>query len=391
MPAEPNKVSRLRVQLIAAAFARLVINTAHRMVYPFLPAISRGLNVPPESVAALLSIRAALGMTSPAFGPIPDRLGRRNAMFIGLAVFSGGLLLVGFFPSYPTLFAAIVGITVSKFVFDPALQAYLGDRTSYSQRGLVIAFTELGWSGAVLAGIPLAGLLIARGGWNAPFAPLAALGALAAVGLWLVVPRDERRANHEGPGMLNMWALIWRSPAVIAAMSVAMLASAANENLNVVYGEWMEKSFGLSVVALGLTTTVIGVAELAGEGLVMGLADRLGKRRAVALGLGAGAAAYGALPLVGSNIQFALVTLFFIFISFEFAIVSSIPLINELLPEARGTVMSTSVAFHAAGRMIGALLGGYLFRFGFAWNGAAAVLLNLACIPIILWWVRERK
>ncbi|MEK7277633.1 MAG: hypothetical protein AAB427_09810, partial [Chloroflexota bacterium] len=80
-----------------------------------------------------------------------------------------------------------------------------------------------------------------------------------------------------------------------------------------------------------------------------------------------------------------------VFITFEFAIVATIPLITELVPEARGATMSANVAFHAAGRMIGALAGAYLFRQGFVWNGVAAAALNVIGIPIVLWIVKERK
>lgn len=391
MTAQPNTGPRMRYQLMAATFARLVVNTAHRMVYPFLPALSRGLGLPLESLTAMLSARSALGMSSPFFGPIADRFGRRNAMLIGLTVFWAAMTLVALFPSYYTLFAAVILVVVCKFIFDPALQAHLGDRTAYSRRGLVIALTELAWSGAVLVGIPLAGFLIARGGWTAPFLPLAALGIAAGLGIWLVIPPTPPQQLNNEAGGSNHWMLVWRDPVTLAALSVGLLASAANENLNVVYGVWMEQSFGLSVVQLGLTTTVIGVAELFGEGFVAVIVDRLGKRRSIALGLAASAGAYFVLPLVASNIQFALVALFFVFITFEFCIVATIPLITELVPEARGATMSANVAFHAAGRMIGALAGAYLFRLGFVWNGAAAAALNVIGIPIVLWIVKERR
>ena len=35
----------LRTQIVAFTLARLVLNTGHRMVYPFLPAIARGVGV----------------------------------------------------------------------------------------------------------------------------------------------------------------------------------------------------------------------------------------------------------------------------------------------------------------------------------------------------------
>ncbi len=383
---------RLRWQIFAVTFTRLILNTAHRMVYPFLPAISRGLGVPEASLASLLSVRGALGMTSPLFGGLPDRVGRRQAMLIGLGVFVAGVSLVGLFPGYWTFAGFLILIVVSKFIFDPAMQAYLGDRTPYNQRGLVIAITELGWSGAALAGFPAVGFLIARGGWRAPFLPLAALAMLGGLALWIILPRDAPgRAGIIGQPAGGHWAAVWGSPAVLGALGVGLLISTANETLLVVFGAWMEDSFALSLVALGLSTTVIGLADLAGEGLVAALSDRLGKRRAIGLGLGASVLAYGALPFIAVNLELALVGLFLVFISFEFTMVSTIPLMTELVPEARGRVMSANVAAQSAGRMIGALLGAFLFRFGFEWIGAANVVMTLAAFGLLVWLVHERR
>ena len=182
-----------------------------------------------------------------------------------------------------------------------------------------------------------------------------------------------------------------RNPAVIGALTVDLLISAANEGINVVYGEWMETSFALTVAQLGLTGIIIGVAELLAEGGVAGLSDRLGKRQTVALGLVVSALAYFLLPFSSGSLVTALGAVFFIYFAFEFAIVASLPLLSELVPEARSTVMSTAIASHAAGRMIGALLGGYLYQYGFVWNGVVYGIMTLIGIPIILWMVRERQ
>jgi predicted MFS family arabinose efflux permease len=385
----PAAALPLWVQLVVATLARAVTNTGHRMVYPLLPVFSQGLGVPLTQLTALISLRGALGMTSPLFGGLPDRFGRRLAMLIGMALFCGSLALVGLLPSVVTFALFLILVVVGKFIFDPALQAYLGDRTPYARRGLVIAFTEIGWSGAALVGIPLVGLLIARAGWRAPFLPLAALGAAAGAALWFVIPRDAPGPSHPRRASGHL-ALIWRNPAVIAGFLVGMLVSVGNETFNVVYAAWLNDTFGLSVVELGLSATIIGLAELAGEGLVMLLADRLGKRRAIALGLGASALTYLAMPLAGGSLPLALGALFLVFIAFEFTIVASIPMMTELVPEARGRVMSANVAFHSGGRMLGALLGGLLFPLGFLWNGLAATICNLLAAVLILRFVRER-
>jgi DHA1 family inner membrane transport protein len=378
---------RLRIQLIAVTLTRLVMNTAQRMVYPFLPAIGRGLGLPFEALTPILSLRGGLGMVAPAVGSLPDRMGRRLAMLIGLLIFCGALALMGLVPTYLAFAAAVILVVVAKFIFDPALQAYLADRTPYSRRGLVIGLSELGWSGAALVGIPLVGLAMARGGWRAPFLPMAGLGLVALVALALMLTADRPAAGQTArPGN---WALVLRNPAVLAAMAVPGLLSAANESLNVVYGAWMEQAFHLPLAALGLSTAVIGIAELAGEGLVIGLADRLGKRRVIGVGVAASAAAYLALPFLTARLELALGGLFLVFITFELTIVATIPLMTELVPEARSRVLSATVAFHAGGRMTGALLGAALFPLGFVWNGWAAAALNVAALAVLVTMVRE--
>ena len=47
-------------------------------------------------------------------------------------------------------------------------------------------------------------------------------------------------------------------------------------NLFVIYGAWLEKAFNISIVALGIATGVIGIAELVGEVLVATISDRFG-------------------------------------------------------------------------------------------------------------------
>jgi len=390
MISQPN-TSRLRFQLIAVTFARLIISTAQRMFYPFLPEISRGLGVSQDTLRWMLSLRGAYGMSAPLFGPIVDRFGRRNAMLIGMAIFCASLALVAIYPNVITVFLCILLIITSKFVFDPAIQAYLSDHVPYEKRGLVIALTEFGWAGAVLIGVPVVGFLIARGDWRAPFWPLAGLGVLAAIWMAAAIPPDPPHPGHTGLNGLDRWLKVIRNPVVLAALITNMLSAASNEIINIVYGSWMEQTFNLRVVQLGLSVAVIGVAELIAEGGVAVLSDRLGKRQTLILGLVVSAVSYFLLPFGSHSLEWALAGIFAVYLAFEFAIVASIPLISELMPEYRNTVMSTSIAAHAAGRMIGSLLGGFVFQFGFLWNGVVAGILTMIGIPLILWVVRERQ
>ncbi len=60
-----------------------------------------------------------------------------------------------------------------------------------------------------------------------------------------------------------------------------------NTVFTLVFGVWMEESYGLKITALGLAAAVMGFSELGGEGLAAWLSDRIGKERSAAAGLAA--------------------------------------------------------------------------------------------------------
>lgn len=383
-----ERPARLRYQLLALAAARTVVNTVHRMVYPFLPRMARGLGVELETMALIVTARSALGLVGPLFGSLGDRIGRKAAMISGLLVLAAAMLLVTLWPTYPALFAALVIASAAKLIYDPAMHAFVGDRVHYTQRGLAIAITELSWSGAFLIGVPIVGWLIARTDhWYAPLPLLAVLSVLAAVLLWVMLPA-ERVHPGERPSLVQGLRIVIQHRAALAGLSISLLISSGNELISIVFGAWMEEAFALEVAALGAAAAVIGVAELGGEGLVGGFSDRLGKRRSVAVGIALNAAACLLLPALGFALGGALVGLFVLYITFEFALVSTLPIMTELVPGARATLLAGNMAVHAIGRMSGALVGPLLFSGSILPNALGAALCNLGALAVLLIFIR---
>jgi predicted MFS family arabinose efflux permease len=331
----------------------------------------------------MVTARAVLGALSPVIGSISDWRGRRWGMIAGLLVFSLAFGLIPLAPVYPVVFAAFMLVTVGKLLFDPSVQAYLGDQVAYARRGLAIAITEVGWSASSLIGIPLIGLLIEARGWTAPFLPLAALALLSAGVIWHLIPvQDQTRAVPTGMGAQFLQVL--RHPSALAGLSVSALATAGNETVNIIYGAWMESSFGLTVAALGGATIIIGIAELSGEGAVAALADRLGKKRVIALGLGFNVVAALILLWGQHSLSSSLLGLFLYFISFEIIIVGSLPLMSQLMPSARATLLAFNVAAISLGRAVGAALGPWLFASGLLANVLIACVMDLVALGLLI-------
>jgi len=362
----PSSRPRLAFTIIAAMVARVTINTARRFAYPFAPVLSRGLNVSLPAITSIIAANQITGILGLLFAPLGDRWGYRIIMLLGLGALTVGMLTGGALPFYATVFVALFLGGLGKSIFDPALQAYIGRRIPYARRGLAIGIIEMSWAGSSLVGIPLIGLLIHRYGWRSPFFALAGFGVLAMLVLGYLTSRDHD-ANQTAPVHQKIYSTLpqlFRKRTARGAIGFGFFLSAANDNLFVVYGAWLEDSFGLGIVALGVATTVIGIAELLGEILTATLADRLGLRRLITVGVILCGVSYLAIPAFGQTLPFALASLFFVFLTLEFSIVTSVSLTTELLPEARATMMAGYLAGASAGRFVGAFLGGPLWMLG---------------------------
>jgi predicted MFS family arabinose efflux permease len=198
-----------------------------------------------------------------------------------------------------------------------------------------------------------------------------------AVVWWMISRTDPAHRQHKTSSIQNVRAVLTNIPA-IAGISIALWASAANELVNLVFGVWLEDSFGLKIAALAGASAVIGVSELSGEGLVALTTDRLGKPRALVLGLIGNILAALLLPVVGRTAVGALVGLFLFYITFEYVVVSHIPLMTEVMPSARATLLSFNFMGYSLGRTIGALLATIIYqRFGFVPVTLIAILFNV--------------
>lgn len=369
----------LGLSIAFLTFTRLVVNSAHRFVFPFLPAITRGLGISLEQGGLLMSARSLAFVATPAMVATAGRGERR----VRLAVWSLGLMAVG------ALVTAATGVYIGAFVgfillglgkpsYDAAAQAYIADRTPYDKRARYMSILELTWAGGLLVGAPLAGWLIASFGWEAPFWVVGVLFGLT----MLAAPGLLDSDLPDDPGGRARLALDTRK---IALLSAALLFSFAAESTFIVFGAWLEDDFVLSLAALGLASTVIGLAEMTGEGFVMAFADRFGKIRMVSWGLGASALGYASLASTSGSLAPGLVALGATFIAFEITIVSAIPMASEIAPGARTRYLALFMVALGIGRALGDVVGPVLYT----WKGLPANALvsaggALSALAIVL-------
>jgi DHA1 family inner membrane transport protein len=358
------------------SFSRLAINTSLRMVYPFIAIFASGMHVDVSMISLALAISMITSAAAPFLAPIADQRGRKSGMLIGLLIYLAGVLAAALFPSYLTFLFSILLGNLGNNLFAPALQAYLGDHVPYEKRGLYLTITEIPWALSFILMIPLIGVMLTHLTWYSPFWLLAGLAALMLVLIAVFVPSD-RPASAEAMTFFADLKKVLTSRSALFGMAMGFLIVAGNEVVNVVFGVWIQDSFGLEIAALGAASAIIGFSELTGEGITAYLADHLGKERAVTLGLILSSLAVVTLPWLGRSEIGALIWLFLFYFTFEIMVVSSLPLMTEVMPAARATMMALFLAALSLGRAAGDLLAPTLYQTGFWLNAAACLVFNV--------------
>ena len=380
---KPDLKRTLNFQVAVLVIVRLVFNTFYRMIYPFLSYFAKGLGVDLRTISYAITIRSLMGVIGPFLASVADSRGRKAGMLIGTIAYTAAISLIALWPTFPAFFIALSLAFIGYLIFVPSLQAYLGDRVPYEKRGRVLGITEFAWSLSAIIGVPLVGLIIARQGWLAPFPLIALLGVLTIIALAWMLPKDPTPLAGK-PGFWSNFRTVFTYPPAVAALVMAALYTAANETITLVYGVWVEQAFALSIASLGATALVIGISELGGETLVTIFTDKIGKRKALAIGIIGNCFATLALPIFGRWLAGAVISLILFYLTFEFAIVSGIPLMSEILPSVRATMLASHMAFLAIGRSIGDLLAPTLFTQsifpGIGANAIVAILFNLLAL-----------
>ena len=370
---------RPRIGTVRLVALKLVLNTAIRLVYPFLPSIARGLDISTAQAGVLVSTRWVAGMASPvAIGVAGHRATSRALMQVGLAVFAVGSLITAWLGVFAGAVAGFVLIGFAKPLFDVGAQSHVAERVPWHQRSRHIGVLEVAWAGGLLAGAPFAGWLIDRGSWNTPFL---VLGLAAAAGMVAVAMLD--RPATEATVEIGEKPKV-QGPARVFLV-VGGLVGFALEVLLVNLGVWLESDFGLALLALGGVGTVIGIAELVGEGGVVAITDRVDKRKALAGALFLAAFIFLGLIWAAQWLIAGVAVLAVGITMIEFTIVSGMSVATEIHPGNRTGYLAWFAVATGIGRIAGDIVGPATFeRAGMAGPAiTAAVTSTLAAFALL--------
>ncbi len=366
-----SKRSDLR-ELATLTASKSTSNLALRWITAFLPTLERAFSTTTGTLTSILGLAELGGLSTTLVGRTLDR-GRHRLIFVAslLLVTASSVIALG--GSIATFSISMVLLLVGVSNLTVAGIAYIGERVSYSSRGRAIGTFETSWALSLLLGAPILAFLIDRYGWRAAYVALALLNGLAAVAIFRSMPAPQ---VAEATKRTSLFDGLPRSawPPLIASAAVA----GAGMSIFVVMGAWLSDDYGLSIAGLGAIATGIGAAELASSSSVAVVADRIGIRRSVGIGgllLGLGLVV---IALSSDSVIIALIGLIVLVIGFEYGFVSSLSLMSEAAPQARGTAIAVGNAIATITRASLIVISGQCYeRFGIL--GSATVSAAALC------------
>lgn len=366
------------VSLTTIVAGRTLSNLPFRITSPFLPTIARAVGVSLSSAGVLASAMGAMSILAPLMGLLSDRYGRRRLMQVSLILLATMAVLAASSTNFNVVLLAFAGFGLAKALFDPSVLAYLGDAVPYTQRGRVMAIAEFAWSAAWLFGVPLGGILVEQAGLSALWWVLAGVAVITIVMIQVTLPPAHHSATNADGG--GDWRVLLRNPVVWAVMAVSFLMLFALDNVFILYGAYLEDQFNLTLGAIGLLSIVIAVAEAAAELGAVRWTDRIGKQRSVILGLTGFGVLVLLLPLAAAAAWMTVLAFAVAIFVFEYTIVSFIPLVSEVAPNARATLFGIYIGTLGVGRIVAPLIGTRLYE-------ATGSLLASCIISAIAVWI----
>jgi MFS transporter, DHA1 family, inner membrane transport protein len=350
----PGEGAATRVPLLLLTALKFLANALLRLPYPFIGDVARGLGVSNATVGRSLSVGELAGMAGSLIGRDLDRGRHRRWLTIGFALCGCGGLLIASLRSTPGLIIGFCLVSIGISMVTNSGHSFLGTVTSFSDRARSIGIFETSWALALLVGGLLAGWLIDRFGWWTPFALFG--GVLLAASSVLARRMGPVTAGSGAHGFDPEGVFDFSAVAKVVGLSIVV--TFGQVLLFSSMGPFLENRHGFTTKMIGAVAVGLGGMELLGSGGTAVLTDRLGKRRAILLGLLVMSAGAALLIGFGSAQRIAaVVAILCFFLGFEFAYVSLLAVVSEVGGPKRGTVVAFDHAAVTVTRAAGAFVG----------------------------------
>ena len=385
--------------IFVVLFCEFLICLGMSLIFPVEPFIKNEYHFTAFDMGVMSSLFAFVQfIASPIVGRISDKVGRKPMLVWGLLIFAIAEFVFAL-AQHLWLFdlsRAVDGLSAAMFV--PTSMALAADITSEKDRAKVIGWLSAAFSGGLILGPGLGGML-AHVNYKFPFWVAGILGLISTVVAWRFLPHDEdelfksETKNPENELLTGGWSRLKQimTPILITLFGMIFVASFGLAGFESIYSLYVNEVHNFDLNAIALVLTLNGIISLI---LQVFFFDRLvrwlGEVRLMRYSF--------FLSLVGTimviydhNHWHIIIATLFVFEALDLLRPTITTLLTKMSKTNQGLLNGVNMSLTSVGNIIGPLISGYLLDVNYQYPYWFVSIFLIISWVITLVLGRERK
>ncbi len=315
-------------------------------------------------------------------------------MLLGLIILSLTSIGGAFAPNFPLLLAFRILAGLGAAAVIPANFASFGDYFPYADRGRAMAWQVGVTTMAIVAGVPLGSVLAGLFSWRWMFGLLTFFFILVTLLVTLHIPNANTTSRKQSSGLAHYkssFSQVLRSRSAVAALLSTCLFGMFWRGWTTYNGAFYIQTFQIRTEAVAPVFTLQGLALFSASLIGGRIANKISKKILAALSLLICSCLIAVITNFNGLFWISIILHTIMAIPVGLRILATNTLYTELVPSARGTMMSINNSAMEGGTMLGVTIGGFIIDSfgGYSFLGFAYGLMAFLAAVILYFFVVE--
>lgn len=334
------------------------------IIIPNLAYYAEEIGATPTQIAFLLSIYSVMQLLfAPIWGRLSDIYGRKPAILFGLLGNAIALAAFGLAKGYLLLVIARGAAGIASAAVLPTVMAYVADVTTSEERGKGMGLMGAAMGLGFILGPAIGGVM---GRHDLPFFIAGGLSLITFLFVLVVLPeslqKDSDPKSHQWISPQEAVRHTIRNISLIPLFLVAFFTTFSFSGLEATFPLFIKEGWGFGQKEMGWMFMIMGAIVVPIQGGLLGrLINVFGERRIIIVGLFLNALG---MVLLLNAISFMSLTLYLTITAIGNQLIrpTNASWISKQTQMGQGTAIGIMDTFLSLGRVLGPLLGGWLYE-----------------------------
>jgi DHA1 family multidrug resistance protein-like MFS transporter len=337
------------------------------LVIPVTPFIKNSYHYTTTQMGIMTALFAfSQFIASPLVGRLSDRIGRKPLIVAGLLFYAISEVIFALSNSLLLFNVSRIVGGLSAAMFVPTSMALASDVTTTAQRAKVIGWISAAFSGGLILGPGLGGML-ANISYKTPFWAAAGLGLVSTIFTYLVMPKTEIKVEETeitSPRVSKFGAIkaIMTAPLVIL-FTMIFVASFGLQGFESIYSIYVNQVFHFTMGTIAMVLTINGICSLILQVFIFDfLVRKIGEVRVIAWCFLLGAIFVFWITQAHTQIEVIIATLV-VFSAFDILRPAITTLLTKEGKDNQGLINGLNMSLTSVGNVVGPIIAGALMDF----------------------------